>query len=143
MARCGRSSLAGARWREIAICAQCLHFLIHCVAILTRCRRAVIAQLANSSSKFATFEHQSPRVTIPFTDYARRMSPAAALDTDALAHAVANAASAPAGFLSDARRANRQMYGCLLAAARDVHCAAAPARLRGAPLCAHARVPSN
>ena len=109
----------------------------------THCRRAVIAQLANSSSKFATFEHQPPRVTIPFTDYARRMSPAAALDTDALAHAVANAAPAPSGFLGGARRANRQMYGCLLAAARDVHCAAAPARLRGAPLCADARVPSK
>ena len=103
----------------------------------------MLAQLANSSSKFATFEHPPPLVPFPAYDYARRRTPANALDTDALAHAVANAASAPAGFLSDARRANRQMYGCLLAAARDVHCAAAPARLRGAPLCADARVPSK
>ena len=98
---------------------------------------------ANSSSKFATFEHPPPLVPFPAYDYARRRTPANALDTDALAHAVANAAPAPAGFLGGARRANRQMYGCLLAAARDVHCAAAPARLRGAPLCAHARVPSK
>jgi hypothetical protein len=134
-ARAARLGLAGPSLRHDVGAAQVIDFVCDTEVLVSSSyhgalwallagRRVVIAQVENPSSKFLTFEHQPPRISL-------RHRGASAVNSTELAAAIARAQPAPPDALEAARAPNRQLYGCLLAAIAETHCSTTMHQHRG------------